>query len=206
MEAGELDRFYLQLIADFSGRIPVRLMRAALSFAYITCLLLCFTHQVLSQIGQTKEELIRRYGPCQPNPAGKPKEPNAYDSVVDVGEDCTFRSDHLIITSMFKDGKAVAFDYRVELAFSDSLVWGERYQKLSELEILRLLWIAVPNARWVNIPSDSTIQRSRTRDSTAFAYYFASGHYKRHQLLVHTAAVDAIFKKTDKIIRGLRRN
>jgi hypothetical protein len=169
-------------------------------------LLLCFTPQVLSQIGQTKEELIRDYGPCQPNPAGKPKEPNAYDSVIDVGEDCTFRSGQFIITSMFKDGKAVAIDYRVELAFSDSLVWGERYQKLSELEILRLLSIAVPNARWVNIPSDSTIRRSRTRDSTVFAYYFASGHYKRHELLVHTAAVDAIFKKRDKIIRGLRRN
>ena len=107
---------------------------------------------------------------------------------------------------MFKDGKAVAFDYHVELAFSDSLVWGERYQSLSELEILRLLWIAVPNARWVKIPSDSTIRRSRTRDSRVFAYYFASGNYKRHELLVHTAAVDAIFKKTDKTIRELRQN
>ena len=125
-------------------------------------------------------------------------------SVIDVGEDCTFRSGQFIITSMFKDGKAVAFDYRVAMAFSDSLVWGERYQKLSELDILRVLSIAVPNARWVNMPSDSTIRRWRTRDSTVFAYYFASGHYKRHELLVHTAAVDAIFKKTEQVIRGLR--
>ena len=163
-------------------------------------------HQVLSQIGQTKEELMRDYGPCQANPADKPKNPNPYDSVIDVGEDCTFRSGHLIIKSMFKDGKAVAFDYRVELAFSDSLVWGERYQNLSELEFLRLLSIAVPNARWVKVQSDSSIRRSRTKDSRVFAYYFASGHYKRHELLVHTAAVDAIFKKTEKTIRELRRN
>ena len=84
----------------------VRSMHASLIFAYITCLLLCFTHQGLSQIGQTKEELIRDYGPCQPNAAGKPKEPNAYDSVIDVGEDCTFQSGKLIITTMFKDGKS----------------------------------------------------------------------------------------------------
>jgi hypothetical protein len=179
-------------------------MHASLIFAYITCLLLCFTHQGQSQIGQTKEELIRDYGPCQANAAGKPKEPNAYDSVIDVGEDCTFQSGQLIITTMFKNGKAVAFDYRVELAFSDSLVSGERYQAWSELAILRLLSIAVPNARWVKMPSDSTIRRSRTKDSAVFAYYFASGHYKRHQLLVHTAAVDAIFKKTEQVIGGLR--
>jgi hypothetical protein len=72
------------------------------------------------------------------------------------------------------------------------------------LEILRLLWIAVPGAQWVNIPSNSIIQRSRTKDSTAFAYYFANGNYHRHELVVQTAAVDAIFKKTDKVIRELR--
>jgi hypothetical protein len=181
-------------------------MRASLNVAYITCLLLCFVHQGLSQIGHTKEELIRDWGPCQPNPAGKPTEPNAYDSVIDVGEGCTFRSGHLIITSMFKDGKAVAFDYRMELAFSDSVVWGERYQNLSELDILRLLAIAVINARWVKIQSDSTIRRWRTKDSTVFAYYFASGDCKRHELLVHTTAVDTIFKKTEKTIREVRRN
>jgi hypothetical protein len=72
------------------------------------------------------------------------------------------------------------------------------------LEILRLLSIAVPGAQWVNIPSNSIIQRSRTRDSTAFAYYFAGGNYHRHELLVQTATVDAVFKKTDTAIRGLR--
>jgi hypothetical protein len=181
-------------------------MRASSRFAYITCLLLSFTHEGLSQIGQTKEELIRRYGPCQPNPSDKRKEPKPYDSVIDVCEDCTFRSDHLIITSMLKDGKAVAFDYGVEPEFLNSLLVGksERYVNLCELDILRLLSIAVPGARWVNIPSDATIRRLRTRDSTVFAYYFADGHYKRHELLVHTAAVDAIFKKTDKVIRALR--
>jgi hypothetical protein len=141
--------------ATFRSPIVVRSMRASLSFAYISCLLLCFTHQCLSQIGQTKEELIPRYGPCQPNPAGKPEGPNVYDSVIDVGEDCTFQHDQLIITSMFKAGKAVAFDYRVEQTFLDSLSEGksERYRELWDLEILRLLYIAVPGVRWVVIPS-----------------------------------------------------
>jgi hypothetical protein len=180
-------------------------MRVSVSFAYITCLLLCLAHQGLSQIGQTKEELVRDYGACQPNPAGKPNKPNAYDSVIDVGEDCTFRSRGLSIISNFKNGKAVAFNYRMELPFADSLWSGERYQNLSELDILRLLSIAVPNARWVNTPSDSTIRRLRTRDSKVFAYYLAS-EYKRRELLVYTAAVDAILQKTDKTIRGLQRN
>jgi hypothetical protein len=181
-------------------------MHGSLSFAYITCLLLSFTHQGLSQIGQTKEELIQRYGPCRPDSAGKPKEPNAYDSVIDVGENCTFQSDQLIITSMFKAGKAVAFDYRVQHTFFDSLLVGqnESYRELWDLEILRLLWIAVPGAQWVVIPSDSTVRRWRTKDRTAFAYYFAGGNYHRHELVVQTAAVDAVFKKTDNVIRGLR--
>jgi hypothetical protein len=107
---------------------------------------------------------------------------------------------------MFKDGKAVAFYYRVELAFLDSLLWGEPYQKLSELEILMLLWIAVPNARRVNIPGDSILRRWRTKNSNAFAYYFADGHYNQREILVQTAAVDAIFKKRDQVTRGLRAN
>ena len=103
-------------------------MRFSLTFACITCLWLCFTDQGVSQIGETKEELIGRYGPCQPNPAGKPKEPNAYDRVIDVGEDCTFHSDHLVITSMFKDGKAVAFDYHVETSIFGFARLGRGYQ------------------------------------------------------------------------------
>jgi hypothetical protein len=181
-------------------------MHVSLSFAYITCLLLCFTHQSLSQIGLTKEELIRRYGPCQPNAVGKPKEPDAYPSVIDVDDDCTFHFDQLIIMSEFKAGKAVAFAYGAEQAFMDSVLAGRRehYRKLEELEILRLLWISVPGARWVDLPSDSTVRRYRTRDRTAFAYYFADGNYRRHELLVQTAAVDAVFSKSDRVIRGLR--
>lgn len=190
-------------------------MRASLIFAYLTCLLLCSTNRSLAQIGQTKEELIQRYGPCQRYSAGEPNEPNAYDSVIDVGEDCTFHirghpvipeNRDLIITASFKEGKAVAFDYRVQHTFADSLLAGqdEPYQKLSEWDILSLLSVALPNARWVNIPGDSIIQRSRTRDSRAFAYYFAGGNYHQHELLVQTAAVDAVFKKTDKAVRGLR--
>ncbi len=181
-------------------------MRRSSSFAYITCLLLCFAHQGLSQIGQTKEQLIQRYGQCHPDPGGKPKEPSAYDSVIDVGKNCTFRSDGLIITALFKDGKAVALDYRAQHTLAESLLaaQSESYRGLSELEILRLLWIAVPGAQWVNLPSNSIIQRSRTKDSTAFAYYFANGNYHRHELVVQTAGVDAVFRKTDKVIRELR--
>jgi len=190
-------------------------MRTSSIYAYVICLLFCFTKQNLAQIGQTKEELIQRYGPCQPNPAGKSAEPNAYDSVIDVGEDCTFHirgnpalagNRDLIITASFKEGKAVAFDYRVPHTFVDSLLaeQSEPYQKLSELDILSLRSLAFPKARWVKLPSNSTIQRSRTRDSTAFAYYFADGNYHQHELLVQTAAVDAVFKKADKAIRGLR--
>lgn len=181
-------------------------MHAPLSLAYITCFLLCFAQQSLSQIGLTKEELVRRYGPCQPNAIGTPREPNAYHTVIDVGEDCTFQFDQLIIMSEFKAGKAVAFDYGAQQAFMDSVLAGqnERHRKLWELEILRLLSISLPGAEWVNIASNSTIRRWRTKDSRAFAYYFADGHYKRHELLVQTAAVDAVFKKTDRIIRGLR--
>src|SRR5262245_26403267 len=121
---------------------------------FATCLLLCLTHQGLSQIGENKEELIRRYGPCQSDTSGKPKEPSPYIGVIDVGENCTFRcgttlarngSDELIVTASFKDGKAVAFDYCLQSTFMDSLLAGqsEKYRKLWELDILRLLSMAV---------------------------------------------------------------
>jgi len=192
-------------------------MRGSSSFAYIACSVLCFTHQGLSQIGQTKEELIQRYGQCHPDPTGNPKEQSPYNGVIDVGENCTFRcgtslarngNDELIVTASFKDGKAVAFDYCLQSMFMDSLLAGqsEKHRKLWELDILRLLSIAVPNAQWVEVSSDSTIQRSRTKDGKVFAYYFADGNYHRHELVVHTAAVDAVFRKSEKIVKGVRRN
>jgi hypothetical protein len=181
-------------------------MRAAVISAMISAVCLTFAHHCPSQIGETKEELIQRYGPCQPNPAGKPKGPNVYDSVIDVGEDCTFQHGDLTVTSMFKAGKAVAFDYRKEPTFWASLLQGksELYRELSEDEISSLLRSAVPSAQWIVVPSNPVIRRWQTSDSSAFAYYFASGHYNRHELLVQTAPVDAMFKKTDKVIRGLR--
>jgi len=94
--------------------------------------------------------------------------------VTDFGEDSTFRSDDLVITVLFKGAKAVAFDYRVELLNSDSLATGECCQKLWELDILMLLC-----SLWqLLVRGGSTcqairpIQRSRTNDSTVFAYYF----------------------------------
>jgi len=175
-------------------------MRAWLSFAYITCLLLCFTHQSLSQIGATKDELIKRYGPCQPGAALRSeRNERAYQGVIDFGEDCTIRSEDLVMTIMFKDGKAVAFDYRIAIPYSDSLVSGDRWRKLWELDLLRLESMAIPNSRWVSIRTDSHLRQSRTKDSKVFSYYFADGHDERHHLLVQTAAVDAVFRKTEKI-------
>ena len=184
-------------------------MRAAVTSAITSALLLAFAHPCLSQIGETREELIRRYGKCQPERAGKPKGPGVYDSVIDEG--CSFRHDDLYITSMFKAGRAVSFYYRKvpkEQTFWASLFHGkgELYRELSDDEVSTLLRLAAPGAQWVVVPSDSTIRRWQTSDSSAYAYYFASGHYNRHQLLVQTAAVDAVFKKVDDVIRGLRPN
>jgi hypothetical protein len=181
-------------------------MRAAVTLAITSAISFAFADHCFSQIGETNDELIRRYGQCQPNPAGKPKGPNVYDSVIDVGEDCTFQHDDLTVTSMFKCGKAVAFYYRKEVTFWTSVLQGksETYRELSEDEISTLLRTAVPGAQWVIVPSDPAIRRWQTSDSSAFAYYFANGHYNRHQLLVQTAPVDAMFKRVDKVIRGLR--
>ena len=193
-------RFCLGITVDALQCFPAKClsMHAVLSAACISCLVCCFTHQSLSQIGETKEELVQRYGPCQPNPAWRSEgAEHTYRNVIDFGEDCTFRTGQYDMTVLFKDGKAVVFDYRVELPFSASLVSGDRWQKLSALDILRLQRMTILNAHWVDIPSDSTIQRSRTKDSTVFAYYFAGGHYKRHHFLVQTAAVDAVFKKAE---------
>ena len=171
-------------------------MRAVSSAACISCLVFCFAHQSLSQIGKTKEELIRLYGPCHPNSQWRAEgTEHAYQSVIDFGKDCIFRSGYFTITCLFKAGKAVAIDYRVELPYGDSLVSGERNQDLEESVILGLLSLAVRNARWVDMPGDSTIKRFRTKDSKVFAYYFAGGNYMRHHLRVQTAVVDAVFKK-----------
>ena len=112
-------------------------------------------------------------------------------------------SDELIVTASFKDGKAVAFGYCLQNTVLDSLfAESEHCRKLWELDILRLLSMAVPNAQWVKVSSDSTIRRWRTKDGKVFAYYFADGNYHRHELAVHTAAFDAVVRKTDKVLEG----
>jgi hypothetical protein len=183
-------------------------MRALVTVAISSAVLLTVAHQCLSQIGETKEQLIQRYGSCQPNPAGKPKGPNVYDSVIDVGKDCTFQHGQLTITSMFKAGRAVAFYYRKERTFWDSLLHGKTYPylQLSNDEISDILRTAMPNAEWIVVSNDTPIQQWRTSDSSAYAYYFASGHHDLYNVLVQAAGVDAMYKKTDKYIRGLRPN
>lgn len=182
-------------------------MRTTMTLAITSAVLFTFAHQSLSQIGETKEELIRRYGSCQPDPGGKPKKaPNVYDSVIDVDEGCTFQHNDLTVTTMFRADRAVAMYYRKEPTFWASLLQGkgEFWRELSAEEISLLLRTAIPSAQWVVVPSDPAIRRWRTSDSSAFAYYVANGHYNRHSLLVQTAPVDAMYKRVDEVIRGER--
>jgi hypothetical protein len=185
-------------------------MRTPLIFVIVSALLLAFTGQCLSQIGETKDELIRRYGACQPNPAGKPRGPNVYDSVLDVGEDCTFQHDRLFITAFFKRGKTHILVYRKHpsppgtIFFRNALPTSDF--QITDPEISSLLQSAVPSAQWIVVSKDTPIRQWRTSDSSAFAYYFASGHHDLYSLQIQTAAVDAMYKKVDKYIRGLRPN
>jgi hypothetical protein len=185
-------------------------MRLAIISGMICVACVTLAHQCLSQIGATKEELIQRYGTCQPNPGGKPSGPNVYDSVLDVGEDCTFRHDGLFIAAFFKHGRTEMLEYKKHPSppntiFSRNALPSSDFQ-ITDMEIYRLLDAAVPGAQWIVISNDTPIRQWRTSDSSAFAYYFASGHHDLYGLQVQTAAVDAMYKKVDKYIRGLRPN
>ena len=179
-------------------------MRVAAPRAFLVLALqFAVARSCIAQIGTTKDELIQRFGPCSPNPSGKPKGPNVYDSVLDVGEDCEFHSDSFRIVAFFKAGKVQSFDCAKERTFWDSLLHGksEPNPELTEDDISRLFRIVTPDLEWISVPSGEPIRRWRTSDSSAFAYYFAGGHYNRHWLFVHSAAVDAIYRGVARELR-----
>jgi hypothetical protein len=172
----------------------IRMMLSAAS------LLFTLTQLCPAQLGATKEELVKRYGACSPNPAGKPRGPNVYDSVIDVGDDCTFSDGQTSIMALFKADRAVGFYYSKQPTFWDSLFHPFQYSylPLSDAEISSLLHTAFPGAEWLPIASDAVVRRWRTSDSSAAAYYFAGGHSDLHSLVVHTAAVDEMYRKIEK--------
>jgi hypothetical protein len=184
-------------------------MSAKVASAIIGAALLALAHPCLAQINATKDELVRQWGPCQPNPMGKPRGPNVYDSVLDVGDDCIFAHKGFFIRAYFKARKAVMLDYRKYPSLGDTIFMGARPgadSQISDPEIYAILESAVPSTLWIPISSNSPIRQWRTNDSSAFAYYFATGSHNLYTLQIQTAAVDAMYKKVDKYIRGLRPN
>ena len=76
---------------------------------------------------------------------------------------------------------------------------------MTEQEISSLLQTAVKNPDWLLIAADGPVRRWRTRDSSAFAYYFgyrADGprlwQGPDHALWVQTAAVDAAYQAAEE--------
>jgi hypothetical protein len=163
-------------------------------------LLFTLTQLCPAQLGVTKEELVKRYGKCSPNPGGKPRGPNLYGNVIDVGDDCTFSDGQTSIMALFKADRAVGFYYSKQPTFWDSLFHPFQYSylPLSGAEISSFLRTGVPSAEWVPIASDAIVRRWRTSDSSAAAYYFVGGHSDLHTLVVHTAAVDEVYRKIEK--------
>ncbi len=153
-----------------------------------------------AQIGATKTELVKRYGSCEANPARNSKAPNIYDAVIDVGADCTFRDGPIRFMALFKSDRAVGFTFTKQPSFWESLFHPFRYPDLpfSDPEISTLLHTAAPTAEWLPVAGDAVVQRWRTSDSSAAAYYFAGGHNELYHLIVQTSAVDEVFRKVEK--------
>ena len=156
---------------------------------------MAFVQPGLSQIGENKDQLSKKYGVCSPDLPPRPQGPNAYDSVLDVGDLCYFHHGGLRITAFFKGGRAEAFFYHKKKAFSGK---AYPYAELTDGEIASLLRVAMPHAEWISVSSAPPIRRWRTSDSSVFAYYFAAGPKNRYSLLVQTAAVDAVYRKVDR--------
>jgi hypothetical protein len=149
----------------------------------------------LAQIGETKEQLIHRYGPAEAyNPRLssllKWKE---YGNVLD--DICTFHPRSRDILVYFKRGKAVLFRFM-----------HKDHSGMTNQELSSILNICVKKPDWVMISDGDKfdVRRWRTRDSSFFAYYFLSHSRQRlhslydgprHSILVQTASVDAIYKK-----------
>jgi hypothetical protein len=162
--------------------------------------LLVLTQLGHAQIGATREELVKNYGPCEQNPHRNDKAPNVYDGVLDVGADCTFQDGPIRFMALFKSDRALGFTFTKQRSFWDSLLHFSSYRDLplSDTEIAALLQKADPSGEWVAQPSDAVIRRWRTSDGSAAAYYFAAGNNELYHLIVQTAAVDEIFRRVEK--------
>jgi hypothetical protein len=78
-------------------------MSKPLLISLVAC---AFAYSCLGQIGETKEELSRRYGPAIKRSPSDPWHPS--DIVDDM---CWFRHNNLKISVDFKAGKAVMLQY-----------------------------------------------------------------------------------------------
>jgi hypothetical protein len=163
-------------------------------------LLFTLTQLCPAQLGATKEELVKRYGACSPNPGGKPRGPNVYDSVIDVGSQCYFYDGRIRGMALFKSDRVVGFHFDKSPTFWESFFhpFAYSYLPLSDAEISSLLHTTVPGTEWLPIASDAVVRRWRTSDSSAAAYYFAGGHSDLHTLVVQTTAVDEVYRKIEK--------
>ena len=163
---------------------------AVLLFASSTC---------QAQLGATRQQLIARYGPCEPDDMPKPTGPNVYDSVIDVGSQCYFYDGRIRGMALFKSDHVVGFYFDKTPTFWESLLhpFSYSYLALSDAEISALLRAADPDAKWVVGSSDDVVHRWHTSDESAAAYYFAGGHRDRYHLVVQTAAVDQIYRNVE---------
>ena len=146
-----------------------------------------------AQIGETKEQLVHRYGLASDyNPKlSSLLRWKEYGNVLD--DICTFHPNNLDILVYFKHGKGVLFKYQ-----------HKDFSRMTTGELSSILDVAVNKPCWVLIPGQSSSDlRWRTRDSSAFAYYFLQRHGRPHalregplhELLIQTASVDAIYKR-----------
>jgi hypothetical protein len=174
-------------------------MSALAVFSVSVAALLLTTVSCRAQLGATRQQLIGRYGPCKPDDMPKPKGPNVYDSVIDAGNHCYFYDGRIRGTAMFKSDRVVGFYFDKSPTFWESLFhpFAYSYLPLSDAEISTLLRSAAPGAEWVAGVSDDIVRRWHTPDGSAAAYYFAGGHRDRYELVVQTAAVDAIYRKVE---------
>jgi hypothetical protein len=101
--------------------------------------------------------------------------------------------------ALFKSDRAVGFDFAKPRTFWESLrePFAFTYLPLSDTEISGLLHSALPAAEWLSDHSDEIVRRWHTSDDSAAAYYFAGGHRDLYHLVVHTAAVDEVFRRVE---------
>src|ERR1051326_4234682 len=117
----------------------------------------------VAQLGETKDQLSRRYG--APIPFAPPSSPPA-----EFDDGCWFHRDRLKVLAYFTRGAAVKLQYTVKHFSIDLAVTKRGKSSMTEQDIASLLQTAVKNPDWVLIASEGPVRRWRTRDSSAFAY------------------------------------